>query len=147
MRRKALVSASKAAMTRSPRLGAVLATAAVLVGGMAAQSEASLDTLKDKSRVLLVFAPAEQDPNFERQIEIARQHDTEMKERDLVVLTVVGAAHPDLRKRFKVSTGDFTVVLVGKDGGEKLRSHQPWSAEQLERTIDAMPMRRDEMRK
>ncbi len=125
----------------------MLAWAALLACSMTAQSQAALDALKDRSRVLLVFAPAEQDQRFEKQIAIAKQHDAAMKERDLVVLTVVGSAQPDLRKRFKVPTSLFTVVLVGKDGGEKMRSHQPWSAEELDRTIDAMPMRRDEMRK
>jgi len=36
------------------------------------------------------------------------------------------------------------VVLIGKDGGEKLRSAQPITAERLFATIDAMPMRQSE---
>ncbi len=50
------------------------------------------------------------------------------------------------RRRFHVRPNDFTVILIGKDGGEKLRSHQPVSLDILRSTIDAMPMRQEEMR-
>jgi hypothetical protein len=39
------------------------------------------------------------------------------------------------------------VLLVGKDGGVKLSSSSPLSASTLFGTIDAMPMRIDEMRR
>ena len=38
------------------------------------------------------------------------------------------------------------MVLIGKDGGEKLRSHEIVSPETLCRLIDSMPMRQEEMR-
>ena len=41
---------------------------------------------------------------------------------------------------------DFTCMLVGKDGGVKLSSDTPVPAERLSDVIDAMPMRRREMR-
>ena len=41
---------------------------------------------------------------------------------------------------------DFVVILIGKDGGEKLRSRHPLRVESLTKGIDAMPMRQDEMR-
>jgi hypothetical protein len=37
-------------------------------------------------------------------------------------------------------------VLIGKDGGEKLRRTTPLSPEELFAIVDAMPMRRAEMR-
>lgn len=37
------------------------------------------------------------------------------------------------------------VILIGKDGGAKLRSEKPLSMAKLQETIDAMPMRQDEM--
>jgi hypothetical protein len=132
-----------------------------------AQGSPSLDSLKDKSRVLLVFAQTDQDPNFQQQITILRHHAQEMKDRDLILLPVlihIGAAtsadtlrtvHPptasdaeqiDLRRRFHIDTARFTVILIGKDGGEKLREHSPIPIQKLNATIDAMPMRRDEMR-
>ncbi len=102
-----------------------------------------LDALQETHRVLLVFTPSAQDGRFTQQQSFFEGHAAAMKERDLVL--VVGAA-PE-RQRFKVAPVEFTVILIGKDGGEKMRSHQPVTAERLERTIDAMPMRQDEMRR
>ncbi|SDG31801.1 protein of unknown function [Dyadobacter soli] len=45
------------------------------------------------------------------------------------------------------SVNAFTFILVGRDGGEKLRSSEVVSAEKLFGLIDAMPMRKDEMRR
>ena len=52
-----------------------------------------------------------------------------------------------LRRQFHIAPAEFAVVLVGKDGGEKKRWRQPVTFEQLRDTIDAMPMRQDEMRR
>ena len=41
-----------------------------------------------------------------------------------------------LRKRFQVRPS-FAVILIGKDGGEKMRSHKPIPWEKLEATIDS----------
>jgi len=132
-----------------------------------AQQSPSLASLKDKNRVLLVSAQTDQDPGFQQQIAILNHHAQEMKDRDLVLLPVLihigGAAsadtlrtiHPpvasdaeqiDLRRHFHIETAQFTVILIGKDGGEKLRQHTPITIQKLNATIDAMPMRRDEMR-
>jgi len=50
-----------------------------------------------------------------------------------------------LRKRYRVAKGDTTVILVGKDGGEKLRTGDLADLERIFRLIDSMPMRRREM--
>ena len=52
----------------------------------------------------------------------------------------------DARKRFGIGGETFAVVLVGKDGGEKFRSTEPVEPEDLFDRIDAMPMRRREVR-
>ena len=54
---------------------------------------------------------------------------------------------PALRRQYHVQPGEFTVVLVGKDGGEKQRWHAPVAYETLRDLIDSMPMRQDEMRR
>ena len=53
----------------------------------------------------------------------------------------------DARKRFNIGPDSFTVILIGKDGGEKLRSSDPIPAQKLLDTIDAMPMRQQEARR
>ncbi len=51
-------------------------------------------------------------------------------------------------KKWKIdSASSFTFILVGRDGGEKLRSSEVVSAEKLFGLIDAMPMRKDEMKR
>jgi len=42
--------------------------------------------------------------------------------------------------------GAFTVVLIGKDGGEKLRREEGANLGEIFGLIDTMPMRRREMR-
>jgi len=44
----------------------------------------------------------------------------------------------------KSKTG-FQLVLIGKDGGEKLTSDKPETLQQLYGLIDSMPMRRYEI--
>ncbi|MBE36310.1 MAG: hypothetical protein CMI16_12280 [Opitutaceae bacterium] len=54
-------------------------------------------------------------------------------ERDLILLTRFG--HPD-----------FSITLIGKGGGVKLKRDEVLSTAELFAVIDAMPMRRPEMR-
>lgn len=77
-----------------------------------------------------------------------------LRERDMVVFArfgdapavqLFGDASSLPRRAAGASRGPFLVLLFGKDGGEKLRSSQPVSAEDLFGLIDGMPMRRQEM--
>jgi hypothetical protein len=52
-----------------------------------------------------------------------------------------------LREGLKTITSIFSAVLIGKDGGVKLRQTKPITSALLFATIDAMPMRQQEMRK
>ncbi len=51
-----------------------------------------------------------------------------------------------LREQLKLMTSQFTVVLIGKDGTEKLRRTQRVDLDEIFVLIDSMPMRRQEMR-
>jgi hypothetical protein len=51
-----------------------------------------------------------------------------------------------LRKRLSVPSGRFTVILIGKDGGEKIRQGSSVDLKEIFAIIDAMPMRQQEMR-
>lgn len=123
------------------------------------QTEPVLKKYQWKARVLLVFAPVEESPLFLKQRDINQQSRDGYRERDLVILEVFqregrdGSGPPltrpqveSLRKQFGVKMDEFTVILLGKDGGEKLRQTRPVTAEALFRLIDSMPMRQREMR-
>ena len=103
----------------------------------------NLDSVRWENRVLLIFSPDSSSKPYQEQLEIALLHHAAFAERDLVC---VRAVSENLRKKYAVSPKDFAAVLIGKDGGEKFRSQIPISAAQLLSIIDAMPMRRAEMR-
>ena len=52
-----------------------------------------------------------------------------------------------LKKRFNLMPDQFQVILIGKDGTIKLRSNKPVAASDFFGLIDAMPMRKEEMRR
>ena len=124
-----------------------------------------LDDVRWQNRPLLVFAPSAADTALARQMELLRGHDEGFRDRDMLLLTVVGegtsrlrqapsgdgqpltdTAVRRLRERFDVPVDAFRVILVGKDGTEKRRQTEPVSTRAIFDQIDAMPMRQREMR-
>lgn len=76
-------------------------------------------------------------------------HQKEMIERDINVQRFPSSGK-DLSawKKWDIdSSSSFTLILVGRDGGEKLRCTGVVSAEKLFGLIDAMPMRKDEIKR
>lgn len=118
-----------------------------------------LNQFQWKNRLLFIFAPQEGDEVFQAlQNEILTQPD-EISERDLVVFNIfeTGPSYMDttrmdpqtaaaIRTKFAAPPGQFTCILVGKDGGIKFRQDSQVKLEQIFDLIDAMPMRREEMR-
>lgn len=103
--------------------------------------------MKWERRVLIVSAPTAGDPALAEQRRILVGWKIHAAARDLTVVEIVGdtvrgASDPAaaLRPKYHLPA-TFTAVLIGKDGGEKLRSAKPFPAAALEATIDAMPMR------
>jgi hypothetical protein len=137
------------------RSGAV-ALLAVLAG--VAPAFAMTD-YKWKYRPLLVFADAGTNAPLAEQRRMVSANRTALSERNVVVIWVVGdtvsaelgpqprEGAKALRALFGAAKGGFRAVLVGKDGGTKLNSASPLGAGALYATIDAMPMRQNEMRR
>ncbi|MEL7166722.1 MAG: DUF4174 domain-containing protein [Pseudomonadota bacterium] len=98
-----------------------------------------------EKRPVIVFADSPNDPNFGLQMEYLEARADELAERDVVVLTDTDprAAGP---LREKLRPRGFMLVLIGKDGGVKLRKPFPWDVRELTRTIDKMPVRQREIR-
>ena len=116
-------------------------------------------------RLLLVFAPSLDSNGWVEQREMWSGRRDGFEDRDLRIYMVGGkeagrfytspgsdprpiraASARALRNRFDVALDDYAVVLVGKDGTEKRRDEAPVDADAIFETIDAMPMRRAEMR-
>ncbi len=99
-----------------------------------------LDDLMWLHRPIVVFADSPADPRFHEQMERLADGAEALLERDVIVLTdtdpgVTSALRKKLRPR------GFMLVLIGKDGGVKLRKPQPWTVRELSRTIDKFPSR------
>ena len=97
------------------------------------------------NRPVIVFADSPADPRFIEQIALLEDQIEALRERDVVVLTDTDpAAKSDLRTELRPR--GFMMVLIGKDGGVKLRKPFPWDVRELSRVIDKMPMRQQEIR-
>ena len=98
-----------------------------------------------KKRPVLVFADSENDPAYQTQIELLKERPEALIERDVIVLTDTDpAARSPLR--LKMRPRGFMLVLVGKDGGIKLRKPRPWDVREISRSIDKMTIRQREIR-
>ena len=114
----------------------------------ATASAAPLDAYRDRARVLVLSAPDAGDAQLMAQRAALGPVRSGVAERDLVVLEAIGsgAEAQALRAALGLPADSFRAVLVGKDGGAKLTAAAPIPPQRLFATIDAMPMRRSEMR-
>jgi len=95
-------------------------------------------------RQLLIFGQP-QSQLVLQQLELLEKDAAGVEERDIII-TLVAKENP-IYKKYKVEASKrLTVILVGKDGGEKHRTHNVITAQQLFALVDAMPMRQAEMR-
>jgi hypothetical protein len=125
----------------------VLGLAAAFVF-IARETHASpLDYYRWKARPVIVFG-SEDNNAFRKQVAIFNRALAGFRERDIVLIPVLnhGKRH-DLWGAYSVEPDSFEVLLVGKDGGVKFRSSEVVSPEEIFRLVDAMPMRREEMRR
>jgi hypothetical protein len=114
-----------------------LAIALALSGNQPARAEGlPLPELKKHlgvHRVLVIDTPDPASSDYQTQAAALLPDWAGLLERDLTIVTQMKAA-------------GFRVRLVGKDGGVKLDSAKPVVAADLFALIDAMPMRRQEVR-
>ena len=80
-----------------------------------------------------------------KQLSLFTNDEKGLKERDIVIHTY--KTNEAAANKWNIKSGAaFTFILVGKDGGEKMRTDTIVSLAQLYKTIDAMPMRKEEMK-
>ena len=116
--------------------------------------QADLHHYKDRNRLLVIFAPSKGDPRLVRQEAAFAREGAGMRERQLLKIVVLpkattpkGLDAARLRRRYRVAPGAFAALLVGKDGTVAYRTSGLVTPGALYARIDAMPMRRDEMRR
>ncbi len=96
--------------------------------------------------VVVVAMPG--DPRATKQHALLDDAAAALRERDVVIQDMT----PDAARRDRPELGvgsqaAFEVLLIGKDGGVKLRRDKPVAAFEITALIDTMPMRQDEMRR
>ncbi|MDX1741506.1 MAG: DUF4174 domain-containing protein, partial [Rhodothermales bacterium] len=119
----------------------------------------TLDDLRWKNRLLIVLHTDSTSVALQQQTEWWRAEQEEADERELLLIAVepggtgtIGSESlrrplvEEIAARFHRAGRDFEVVLVGKDGTEKERWQEPVPMGRVFALIDAMPMRRREMR-
>ena len=118
-----------------------------------------LEEYKWKNRLIFIFAPSTNHPGYKAKQREMGGEIPEIIDRDLVVFEIFETGRSKvgddmlgedavnfLRDKFKVEPGQFKVILVGKDGGEKLRGDERVQISEIFALIDSMPMRQREMR-
>ena len=113
-----------------------------------------------KNRLLLVYTDNVQNKIYQEQIKLLKNNKRGTEDRKLIIYQFNGhkskkglidssawqlAEKDNQLKYFSMPQDKFEIVLVGLDGGIKLRQHSVLDIETLFSTIDSMPMRRQEL--
>jgi Domain of unknown function (DUF4174) len=93
-------------------------------------------------RRLLLFA--RDGASFQLQLQLLAKDSIGLSERDVKI--EIFSFQNTLARKYSVDKSQLTVILIGRDGGEKYRTHVPVSTQTLFDIIDSMPMRQSEMR-
>ncbi|WP_462319622.1 DUF4174 domain-containing protein [Marinilabilia sp.] len=111
-----------------------------------------------KDRLLLVLTTENSKELYKEQMDLFKDNIAGLEERKLVIYSVMPEKYKKgiqaekwmestrLNDRYREGGKKFEVILLGLDGRVKLRQSEILSIEKLFRTIDAMPMRRNELR-
>ena len=137
----------------------LLLVSVVMVAQANGKDKFGLEDYRWKNRLILAFAPSPMDPSYkELEQEIAVQAE-EINDRDILFFRILETGETQsgnssvnalsdgyLRKKFSIRPGSFTVLLIGKDGGVKLRRGGGVELDEIFSLIDTMPMRQREMK-
>ncbi|QDU65210.1 CIA30 family protein [Engelhardtia mirabilis] len=147
------------APAQGTRLAASVRTC-VLAGSLDAGLDASglVDALRWSERVLVIAAPDQLGAPASIQIGSLLARDGELANRELRIVHLMGSNGGrvagrtlgsdqvrGLREQWDLPAGEWSAVLVGKDGGVKARWSEPVVPNDLFELIDAMPMRTREV--
>ena len=122
-----------------------------------AQSQV-LSSRQWKNRVLLIMSENPNDPLVKQQVSLFSKDAEEMKERKLLLMQVfpefylmggdsaIRRTSGEVYFDYKSAKKSFELILIGLDGDEKMRRAELIRPQDLYAIIDAMPMRRYEMK-
>jgi hypothetical protein len=125
------------------------------------EARSLLEHLRWRRRPLLLFEPgsSESPADWSKLVSEVEAREEAIGERDMTVIRLRGDSGSldgeelpsnvvvALRELFGVDHPEYEAVLLGKDGGVKLRGPKGVELEEIFRLIDSMPMRQAEMRR
>ena len=128
----------------------VLLTIMSFINSAAGQS---LEEYRWKNRLVFILNPNIDIPLEHEQVEVFNVHKDDLLERQLLIFILHRDVIIDLKghqvdlEKSDVPHSDFQgLILIGKDGRVKLKEPFVVTAKQIFELIDAMPMRRSEIR-
>ncbi len=108
-------------------------------------TDLSLEDFRWIKRPIVVFADTPADPRFQEQMALLVARPEPLIERDVVIIIDTDPrAKSDIRKTLRPR--GFMLTLIGKDGGVIQRKPFPWDVREITRSIDKMPIRKQEIR-
>ncbi|MGV3534071.1 MAG: DUF4174 domain-containing protein [Chthoniobacteraceae bacterium] len=107
-----------------------------------------LEAKRWKKRLFVIYAPPDTPAAIKRQIRVWDEEENELDARDLEVVSFDNIDdQPEISRRYRITPGRFTALLIGKDGAERLRSREPLSPRRLYAEIDSTPLRQEELKR
>ena len=117
-------------------------------------SSQGLEDYRWENRILFILNPDADQPAEHQQLKVFEGYEQEIKARDLLIIIVSGsqaldsAGNPiDLQIEQIPYPAYSGLMLIGKDGGVKLKKPFVVSPGEIFELIDSMPMRRAEMKR
>ena len=135
----------------------ILLTVTLLFAALTVESQ-DLSKYRWNNRILLVVTSDTLAPNFRAQLAAIRSDPEGIAERRLITIQVHSSGYlegdssrkwirsPELYTKHHRSENTLEVVLIGLDGSVKHRADRLIPLSQIYSWIDAMPMRREEIR-
>ncbi len=105
--------------------------------------------MADQPRKVFLFYNEKNSGIWTKQVSELDSQKKGIKDRDIVITSYkLSAENETVWKKWDIDRSKpFTFILVGRDGGEKHRSNQMVTHQELFGKIDAMPMRKSEIKK
>ena len=133
---------------------------AVIIGcGGLVNSQSGISEFRWNNRLLLLIDQRGSSNDISQQLDVLGPLNKDFVERKLLVLKVDEKGYqvlnnkiqkyisdPSIYKKYHDKTTRFNIVLIGLDGGSKLRQNQAIGRTELFSIIDSMPMRANEIK-
>ena len=111
-------------------------------------STLTLNAQNSAFRRVLLFAEKANDASLTIQKQLLDSDKAGCLERDIrIEIYITSQTDKNFLKKYNIIQSQFTLLLIGKDGGIRLSSKKVIPKEQLFALIDTMPMRQDEIKR